>query len=71
MSFPEFRAFLRRTHEGGSPRAAHEGPEDEGAAAFADGAGPADNPYSFDTAEHLAWESGWFEALDEAEEHEK
>ena len=44
------------------PRA---GGYDQGFYAYWSGQGPADNPYAPDSADHLAWENGWSEALDE------
>ena len=64
MAFPEFRAFIRSI-SGSPPAEAHETVFDSGYAAYARGADPSDNPYDFDTGEHLAWENGWFEARDE------
>lgn len=65
LAFDEFRRFLRR-HAGRPPVEPADTVFDAGHAAFTQGGTPADNPYDFDTAEHLAWENGWFEALDEA-----
>ena len=65
MAYPEFARYirgldLRRT--GLDPRA---GGYDQGFYAYWDGDGPADNPHPLDSADHLAWENGWSEALDE------
>ena len=38
---------------------------DEGFNAYWSGKDPTDNPYRPDTVDHLAWENGWSEALDE------
>lgn len=64
MAFPEFQHFIRQSG-GAPPREAQTTVYDAGYAAYGRGAGPADNPYPFDTAAHLAWENGWFEARDE------
>ena len=65
MAYPEFARYirgldLRRT--GLDPRA---GGYDQGFYAYWNGEGPADNPHPPDSADHLAWENGWSEALDE------
>lgn len=66
--FPEFRDFIRQLS--GTPPAPPElNPYDEGHAAHGKGIHPADNPYPVDTRAHLAWENGWFEARDEADDH--
>ena len=51
---------LRRTDL--DPRA---GGYDQGFYAYWNGEGPADNPHPPDSVDHLAWENGWSEALDE------
>lgn len=69
MAYPEFRAAIegRDTAQikGAArlPRSMH---YDEGYTAFHQGAGLSDNPYGFDTANHLGWENGWYEARDES-----
>ena len=67
MVYPEFASFIRSLS-----RARAEGrmdprtpAYDEGYAAYRGGAMLADNPYGQDTVDHLSWENGWFEALDE------
>lgn len=67
MAYPEFASFIRalaRSRSEGrmDPRTPA---YDEGFAAYRRGAMLADNPYPSDTVDHLAWENGWFEALDE------
>jgi hypothetical protein len=65
MVYPEFARYLRGlvARRGGmDPRA---GGYDEGFYAYWGGQAPADNPYPPDSADHLAWENGWSEALDE------
>ena len=69
MQFEEFRQWLHR-------RTAHADPEDCCGDSFRDGyasqqAGRSHlaNPHRQDTAAHLAWESGWFAARDEASCH--
>lgn len=67
MVYPEFARFIRALS-----RARAEGrmdprtpAYDEGYAAYRAGAVLSDNPHPGDTVDHLAWENGWFEALDE------
>lgn len=65
-AYPEFRAFLAeagRRRDEDDPR---EAAFDAGVQAFLDGRPHTDNPHPFDTADHLAWECGWFEARDAA-----
>jgi hypothetical protein len=65
MVYPEFARYIRGLglRRGGmDPRA---GGYDAGFYAYWSGEGPADNPYPPDSADHLAWENGWSEALDE------
>ncbi len=65
MIYPEFAEFIRRlarAREQMDPRAPA---YDEGFAAYRSGARLTENPYAGDTVDHLAWENGWFEALDE------
>lgn len=66
--FPEFRAYLAR---GTKPRSGSDDESsavkkyDQGYAAFLAGRTQRENPYDFDTAEHLQWDCGWFAALDD------
>jgi hypothetical protein len=65
-ALPEFRAFvaaLTRGHTSDDPRpdAFHAGER-----AFAEGQPHVDNPFDFDTVDHLAWDCGWSEARDQA-----
>ena len=65
MAYPEFARYLRslEMRRGGmDPRA---GGYDQGFYAYWTGQIPADNPFSPDSIDHLAWENGWSEALDE------
>jgi restriction system protein len=65
MVYPEFARYIRGLglRRGGmDPRA---GGYDAGFHAYLSGESPADNPYPADSADHLAWENGWSEALDE------
>lgn len=71
MQFAEYRAFIlefarRRTLD--DPRAAR---YSEGYSAYQAGLGLADNPFSPDTIDHLAWENGWSEARDDAAERQR
>ena len=64
MRFPEYREFVEA--RGGT------GPADDprqeafvqGMQAFEAGLALTDNPWPFDTVDHLAWENGWFAARD-------
>lgn len=65
MVYPEFARYIHggaRSRRVMDPRTPA---YDAGYAAYRGGATPADNPYPADTVDHLAWENGWFEALDE------
>lgn len=67
MAYPEFAHFIRalaRARAAGrmDPRTPA---YDEGYSAYRAGATLADNPHPSDSSDHLAWENGWFEALDE------
>jgi hypothetical protein len=64
MIYPEFARYIRglEVRRGMDPRA---GGYDQGFYAYWIGDAPADNPYPPDSADHLAWENGWSEALDE------
>jgi hypothetical protein len=64
MQFPEFRDFIAQA-AGTPPHPARQTAYDLGYAAYGQGSAPADNPYSVDSDDHLAWENGWFEARDE------
>ena len=63
--FQEFRDYLHETHPHHVPEDAQADAHEEGRGAFGERRAAADNPYAFDTAKHLAWENGWFEARDE------
>jgi len=65
MEFPEFREFVQETRTQPSAAGPHSRDYAEGYLAFRAGKGLADNPHAFETAEHLAWENGWFQARDE------
>ncbi len=63
--FQEFWDYVHDSHPLHVPEDAQAGPHEEGHRAFLERRAAADNPYAFDTAKHLAWENGWFEARDE------
>ncbi len=66
MAFPEYRAFVAEHQH---RRTGDDREEDVfllGMNAFRRGLSPLDNPFPSDTADHLAWENGWFAAHDEA-----
>ena len=65
MVYPEFARYLRGLEMRRGPIDARAGGYDQGFYAYWTGAAPADNPYTPDAADHLAWENGWSEALDE------
>ncbi len=65
MSYPEFARYIRGLALRRGPVDARAGGYDHGFYAYWGGETPADNPYPADSADHLAWENGWSEALDE------
>jgi hypothetical protein len=65
MVYPEFARHVRGLALRRGPLDARTGGYDEGFYGYWNGESPADNPYPADTADHLAWENGWSEALDE------
>lgn len=69
MAYPEFAGHVRRAAGGkatGGEAADGRAPAyDAGYAAYGEGLTLADNPHPEDSSDHLAWENGWFEALDE------
>lgn len=76
--FREFRDFVRRLSPSsqGSKGNSVEAPTLSSTRAYLDGYGTyaagrpmTENPHPVDTAEHMAWDAGWFEALDEAVEN--
>jgi restriction system protein len=62
LALPEFRALLAALHPHRSKDDPHPRAFEAGMQAFAEGGSLADNPYAFDSADHLAWECGWSEA---------
>ncbi|MDX1709603.1 MAG: hypothetical protein R3316_00525 [Rhodovibrionaceae bacterium] len=69
MRFPDFAAQIRAQSQDRHIDDAAEAQYDMGFAAYRGGKSLADNPFPFDTVEHLAWENGWFEARDEFGTH--
>jgi ribosome modulation factor len=75
--FREFREFVRRL----APRPGESeapGPKTPANQAYLDGYGACmagrrmtDNPHPVDAAEYMAWDAGWFEAMDEAIERDE
>lgn len=70
--FREFRDFVKRISPS-SKEARAEAPTFSATRAYLDGYGTCmagrpmtENPHPADTADHMAWDAGWFEALDEA-----
>ena len=71
MQFAEYKAYVRnfaRRKTVDDPRARR---YDEGHAASQAGQTLTENPYSPDTADHLAWENGWSEGRDEGTERRR
>jgi hypothetical protein len=65
MAYPEFARHIRGLELRRAAMDPRAGGYDQGFYAYWTGRGPADNPYAPDSADHLAWENGWSEALDE------
>jgi hypothetical protein len=65
-AYPEFADYIERRAAGQRPEPRSNG-YDEGFAAHRAGRAFTDNPHGFGSADHLAWENGWCEALDEEE----
>lgn len=65
MVYPEFARYIRGLDRRRRHLDVRSGGYDEGYDAYWSGQGPPDNPHNPDTADHLAWENGWSEALDE------
>ena len=65
MVYPEFARYIGGRDPRRTPLDPRAGGYDQGFAAYWSGDGPPDNPYPPDSADHLAWENGWSEALDE------
>ena len=65
MAYPEFAAFVDSRRRPDRPMDPHATQYDEGFDAYRAGQRPADNPYPAETVDHLAWENGWCEGLDE------
>ncbi len=70
MEYPEFAEFIRKLGQRPPPENTDAVEYEQGYEAFIAGRNYTDNPYNADTARHLAWENGWFQAFDEHEEHE-
>lgn len=64
MAFPEFARYILAVAQGRSEADPRMAAHDLGFAAYQSGALPSDNPYGPDTIDHLAWENGWFDAMD-------
>jgi hypothetical protein len=65
MAYPEFARYIRSLSLRRGPADARDGGYDLGYEAYRGGGTVADNPFPSDSADHLAWENGWSEALDE------
>ncbi len=75
--FAEFRAWLaasarqRLANVEEVPEGAGEKRYDEGYEAYFAGRTQRENPYDFETVEHMLWDCGWFEGLDEDRARER
>jgi hypothetical protein len=65
MVYPEFARYIRGLERRRTALDPRDAGYDQGFYAYWSGEMPADNPYAPDSADHLAWENGWSEALDE------
>jgi hypothetical protein len=65
MAYPEFARYIRGLELRRAAMDPRANGYDQGFYAYWSGELPADNPYPPDSADHLAWENGWSEALDE------
>jgi len=65
MAYPEFARHVRGLELSRVEMDPRAGSYDQGYYAYWTGRTPADNPYAPDSADHLGWENGWSEALDE------
>lgn len=65
MAWPEFARHVRGLDARRTGTDTRAGGYDQGFDAYWSGLRPADNPFAPDSADHLAWENGWSEALDE------
>lgn len=71
--FAEFRAYLAasaKRRRGGDNEILAAKEYDLGYVAFLAGKTQRENPFDFDTAEHLIWDCGWFAALDDDIAHQ-
>jgi hypothetical protein len=66
MRYPEYRAYVASTSRSAAASDPRADANDAGYRAFQLGRPHTDNPHPPDSVDHLAWESGWFEARDEA-----
>lgn len=64
MTYPEFTRYVHEVARNRADADTRTAAHDAGFAAYRSGALPSDNPHAADTADHFAWESGWFEAFD-------
>jgi hypothetical protein len=65
MAYPEYAAQVRRRARDRSSDDPHAEAYDQGFAARQSGRPRTANPHPADSADHLAWENGWSEALDQ------
>ena len=68
MGYPEFAEFIHKLKERPPPADTKASEYEQGYEAFAEGRDYTDNPFSGDSARHLAWENGWFQAFDDHSE---
>jgi ribosome modulation factor len=68
MAYPEFADFIHKLHRRPPPADTKASEYEQGYDAFTAGRDHTDNPFSGDSARHLAWENGWFQAFDDHSE---
>ncbi len=70
MEYPEFADFIHKLKDRPPPADTNAGEYEQGYEAFGEGRDYTDNPFNGDSARHLAWENGWFQAFDDHSEAE-
>ena len=67
MQYPEFAAHIRKRAAGVCSADPRLRSYDEGYCAGRDGRTFTSNPYAQDTADHLSWENGWMQELEDSQ----
>lgn len=67
MQYPEYAAYIRSRAAGVSRADPRPKSYDEGYCARQDGRSFTANPYAQDTADHLSWENGWMQELEDSQ----